>query len=119
MLELQPPREGGADLARLAVGIDHQSRKIGRQEDDIVHASRPALRKRIFPNAQALLQHGLKLGVIRRIGSRHGEDVFPVLHGVVRRARLGVAAVAARGLVARRFPVVGGLDLGELDGLLP
>ncbi len=118
MLELEPARNGGADLARLAVGIDHQPRKIGRQEHDVVHARRAALRERVFPYAQALLQHGLELYVIRRIGSGHGEDVFPVLHRIIRRTRFGVAAVAARGFVARHLPVVGGFDLRKLDRFL-
>ena len=104
---------GGADAAGFPIGVDHQPRQVRRQERNVVQHSRKLCREGIAALDHALLQHRLLAHRVVGAGAGHHEDVLAMVHRIVGRARLRIAAEAPRRLLARRLPAIGRLNLRE------
>ena len=112
-LELHLARDVGCRVAGVAIGVDHQARQIGRQQHQVVEGGVVVLGEGVGLGAKPLLEdRNLRLDVGHRCAGHH-EDVLARLHRIIRRAGLGIAAIAAGGLFLRGHVIVSGLDLGE------
>ena len=115
--QLEPVAQRRRHSARVAVRVDDQPREVRRQEHEVVERRHLGVEVRLVRHPQPAREDRALLRRVGRPGARHDEDVLARADVVVRRARLGVAAVAARGLALRRLGVVRRLDLRELDGV--
>ena len=109
--ELEAGAEIGLGLAVLAIGVDHEARQISRQKDQLVETRRPR-NGPVRPGGEALAGDAHQVDR-RRVGPGHGEDRLAGLDRVVDRTGLGIAAIAAGGLLLGGEVVVVRLRVGE------